>query len=195
MGQVIETRVRVDDPELEQLHGTDVVVVDLGVEQTRTREWVVTKVAVRSPRRLGRRSNICIVNCQNVQGLARVRDPGLTPALASMAFVARPPTATPTGRYLGCVHLQRLLREPPAALVSGIVDTDLPSLNPALTLSRHWPQSPGTSLPTIWSADRLSTTRTTCWALSASTMCSIICCPTIGACASRKKNFRPALKG
>ena len=36
----------------------------------------------------------------------------------------------PTGRYLGCVHLQRLLREPPAALVGGIVDTDLPSLQP-----------------------------------------------------------------
>ena len=27
------------------------------------------------------------------------------------------------------MHLQRLLREPPAALVSGIVDTDLPSLS------------------------------------------------------------------
>jgi Mg/Co/Ni transporter MgtE len=281
LGQVIETRVRVDDPELEQLHGTDVVVVDLGVEQTRTREWVVTKVAVRSPRRLGRRGNIYIVDWQNVQGLtpsalalpgqgvaqllhqfedqrpievaeairelptkrrvelinaldderladvlqelsedeqsallkhldteraadvleamdpddaadllgvidpaeretllrrmepedsepvrrllshspdtagglmtsepvvlapdntvaealARARDPDLTPALASMAFVARPPTATPTGRYLGCVHLQRLLREPPAALVSGIVDTDLPSLNPESSLA------------------------------------------------------------
>jgi Mg/Co/Ni transporter MgtE len=28
------------------------------------------------------------------------------------------------------VHLQRLLREPPAALVSGIVDNDLPNLSP-----------------------------------------------------------------
>jgi Mg/Co/Ni transporter MgtE len=64
------------------------------------------------------------------EALARVRDPDLTPALASLVFVVRPPTATPTGRYLGCVHLQRLLREPPAALVSGIVDTDLPSLRP-----------------------------------------------------------------
>ena len=64
------------------------------------------------------------------EALARVRDPDLTPALASLVFVVRPPTATPTGRYLGCVHLQRLLREPPAALVSGIVDNDLPSLRP-----------------------------------------------------------------
>ena len=50
-------------------------------------------------------------------------------------FVVRPPTATPTGRYLGCVHLQRLLREPPAALVSGIIDSDLPSLDPETTLA------------------------------------------------------------
>ena len=69
------------------------------------------------------------------EALARVRDPDLTPALASLAFVVRSPTATPTGRYLGCVHLQRLLREPPAALVSGIVDADLPSLTPESSLT------------------------------------------------------------
>jgi Mg/Co/Ni transporter MgtE len=69
------------------------------------------------------------------EALARVRDPDLTPALASLVFVVRPPTATPTGRYLGCVHLQRLLREPPAALVSGIVDSDLPNLTPETSLA------------------------------------------------------------
>src|SRR6202011_2331927 len=45
LGQVIETRVRVDDPELEQLAGIELIVVDLGIEQTRTRDWMVTKVA------------------------------------------------------------------------------------------------------------------------------------------------------
>ncbi|KAA0113659.1 magnesium transporter MgtE N-terminal domain-containing protein [Mycolicibacterium sp. P9-22] len=280
LGQVLETRVRIDDPDLDQLAGLDVVVVDLGIEQTRTRDWVVTKVAVRPQRRLGRRSNVYPVDWQHVHGLtpsglampdqgvaqlleqfqgqrpvevadavrelpakrrfevvnaldderladvlqelpedeqvavlrqlkteraadvleamdpddaadllgsmapadaeqflrrmdpedsedvrrllshspntagglmtsepvvlapdttvaealARVRDPDLTPALASLVFVVRPPTATPTGRYLGCVHLQRLLREPPAALVSGIVDKDLPTLRPEETL-------------------------------------------------------------
>ncbi len=276
LGQVLDTRVRVNDPEQEQLAGVDVVVVDLGIEQTRIRDWVVTRVAVRSLRRLGRRSAVVVVDWQNVTGLtpsglemphqgvaqllqqfegqrpievadalrdlpakrrtelitaldderladvlqelseddqtellrqldteraadvleamdpddaadllgvlnpteaevllgrmdpedsepvrrllshspdtagglmtsdpvvlgpdttvaealARVRDPDLTPALASLVFVVRPPTATPTGRYLGCVHTQALLREPPGNLVSGIVDTDLPRLNP-----------------------------------------------------------------
>ncbi|MCX2714855.1 magnesium transporter MgtE N-terminal domain-containing protein [Mycolicibacterium sp. J2] len=281
LGQVLDTRVRVHDPELEMLSGTDVVVVDLGIEQVRSRDWVVTKVAVRNHRRLGRRTTMHIVDWQDVSGLtpsalnlpgqgvaqllaqfegqrpievadairelpakrryeviaalgderladilqelpeseqaelleqldteraadvleemdpddaadllgeldakraeillarmdpedsepvrrllqhspdtagglmtsdpvvlapdttvaealARIRDPDLTPALASLAFVVRPPTATPTGRYLGCVHLQRLLREPPASLVSGIVDKNLPSLTPESSLA------------------------------------------------------------
>lgn len=67
--------------------------------------------------------------------LAMVRNPDLTPANASMVFVARPPTETPTGRYLGAVHIQRLLREPPARLVSAAVDTDLEPLSPDTPLA------------------------------------------------------------
>jgi len=52
-----------------------------------------------------------------------------------MVFVARPPTATPTGRYLGCVPLQRLLCEAPAELVGGIVDSDLLTLKPETPLA------------------------------------------------------------
>jgi Mg/Co/Ni transporter MgtE len=69
------------------------------------------------------------------EALARVRNPDLTPALASMVFVCRPPSATPTGQYLGCAHLQRLLREPPSDLVAGIVDTELAGLSPDATLT------------------------------------------------------------
>lgn len=69
------------------------------------------------------------------EALARVRNPDLTPALASMVFVCRAPTATPTGRYLGCVHIQRLLREPPFDLVAGVLDTDLARLSPAASLA------------------------------------------------------------
>jgi Mg/Co/Ni transporter MgtE len=68
------------------------------------------------------------------EALARVRNPDLTPALASMVFVTRPPSATPTGRYLGCVHVQRLLREPPSELVAGALDTDLAKLSPTASL-------------------------------------------------------------
>ncbi len=68
------------------------------------------------------------------EALARIRNPDLTPALASMVFSSRPPTATPTGRYLGCAHMQRLLREPPATLVAAVLDTDLPRLAPDATL-------------------------------------------------------------
>ena len=49
------------------------------------------------------------------EALARIREPQLSPAVAAQVFVARAPMATPTGRYLGMVHFQRLLREPPAA--------------------------------------------------------------------------------
>jgi Mg/Co/Ni transporter MgtE len=68
------------------------------------------------------------------EALAHVRNPDLTPALASMVFVCRAPTATPTGRYLGCVHIQRLLREPPSDLVAGLLDTDLATLSPTASL-------------------------------------------------------------
>jgi Mg/Co/Ni transporter MgtE len=69
------------------------------------------------------------------EALARVRNPELTPALASMVFVCRPPSATPTGRYLGCAHLQRLLREPPSDLVAGVLDTELTRLGPQASLA------------------------------------------------------------
>jgi Mg/Co/Ni transporter MgtE len=51
-----------------------------------------------------------------------------------MVFVARPPQSTPTGRYLGCVHLQRLLREPPFELVAGAIDSEMARLSPAAGL-------------------------------------------------------------
>jgi flagellar motility protein MotE (MotC chaperone) len=68
------------------------------------------------------------------EALARVRDPELTPALAAQVYVCRPPSDTPTGKYLGIAHIQRLLREPPSALVSGVADRDIDPLGPDVPL-------------------------------------------------------------
>ncbi|MBT0568464.1 magnesium transporter MgtE N-terminal domain-containing protein [Williamsia sp. CHRR-6] len=281
IGQILDSRVSVVDPEHPELTGTELTVLDLAIERNRTRDWVVTRVAVRAHRSLfGRRSDTQVVEWSSVRGLthsslelpgqgvaqalsqfdgmraadvanalrelpvkrrqeiaaaldderladivqelpvddqtdligrmeveraadvleamdpddaadllfelpdseaeallqlmdpeesapvrrllthspdtagglmtpeplivtaattiaealARARNPDLTPASASLTFVVRPPTSTPTGKYLGCVHLQALLREPPANLVGGIIDTNLGRLDPADSL-------------------------------------------------------------
>jgi CBS domain-containing protein/sporulation protein YlmC with PRC-barrel domain len=60
--------------------------------------------------------------------LAQVRQEEVTPAMAALAFICRAPLDTPTGRYLGAVHIQRLLREPPSALVAALIDPDITPL-------------------------------------------------------------------
>ncbi len=62
------------------------------------------------------------------QALATVRRPELPPTHAAVVFVCRPPTETPTGRLLGMVHLQRMLREPPHEAIGGLVETDVEPL-------------------------------------------------------------------
>jgi len=67
--------------------------------------------------------------------LANVRREDLNPALASTVFVVRPPLETPTGRFIGVVHLQRMLRHPPHESIGQIVDTDVEGLRPDSPLS------------------------------------------------------------
>ncbi|MGO4803544.1 CBS domain-containing protein [Arthrobacter sp. 2MCAF15] len=59
------------------------------------------------------------------EALAHVRREELSPALASSIFVARPPLETPTGRFLGVVHIQQLLRYPPPEPLGNLVDKSL----------------------------------------------------------------------
>ncbi|HYH35002.1 MAG TPA: PRC-barrel domain-containing protein, partial [Nocardioides sp.] len=66
--------------------------------------------------------------------LAHVRNPDLPVSLAAMVYVCRQPLETPTGRLLGCAHVQRLLREPPSTLAAAAVDASLDALRPEATI-------------------------------------------------------------
>jgi CBS domain-containing protein/flagellar motility protein MotE (MotC chaperone) len=92
------------------------------------------------------------------EALARVRNPELSPAIAAQVYVVRPPQATPTGRFLGTAHLQRLLREPPSALVSGICENDTGALRPDTPIddvTRHLATYNLVSAPVVDDHDRL----------------------------------------
>jgi Mg/Co/Ni transporter MgtE/sporulation protein YlmC with PRC-barrel domain len=92
------------------------------------------------------------------EALALVRNPELSPALAAQVYVVRPPQATPTGRFLGVAHLQRLLREPPSALVSGVVDRDTGALRADASIgevTRHLAAYNLVAVPVVDDHDRL----------------------------------------
>jgi len=69
------------------------------------------------------------------EALARIREPQLSPAVAAQVYVARAPMATPTGRFLGTVHFQKLLREPPAQILGGVIDSAIDPLDPDTPLA------------------------------------------------------------
>jgi Mg/Co/Ni transporter MgtE len=90
--------------------------------------------------------------------LAAVRQSEISPALASQVFITRQPLETPTGRFIGMVHYQRLLREPPATLLGSIVDTNTKGVNPDASLhvvSSYLASYNLLSLPVIDANDRL----------------------------------------
>ena len=90
--------------------------------------------------------------------LAAVRQSEISPALASQIFIARQPLETPTGRFIGMVHYQRLLREPPSTLLGSIVDTNTQGVNPDASLhavSSYLASYNLLSLPVIDANDRL----------------------------------------
>jgi len=92
------------------------------------------------------------------EALARIRNPEVSPSLAAQVYVVRPPLETPTGRYIGVAHFQRLLREPPSTLVSAIVDTELEPIGPDApleALTRYFATYNLVALPVVDEADHL----------------------------------------
>lgn len=97
-------------------------------------------------------------NATVAEALARIRAPELSPALAAQVYVVRPPYETPTGRYLGTAHFQRLLREPPSALVGGVLDTGIDPLTPDMVLpavTRHLASYNLVAAPVVDTENRL----------------------------------------
>ena len=64
------------------------------------------------------------------EALAHVRREDLPAALAAAVFVCRQPIETPTGKYLGIVHIQEMLRHPPHEAVGIMLDTEVEALPP-----------------------------------------------------------------
>ena len=92
------------------------------------------------------------------EALARIREAQLSPAVAAQVFVTRAPLTTPTGRYLGMVHFQRLLREPPADLLGGIVVNDIDPLRtstPLPEITRRMATYDMVGMPVVDRANRL----------------------------------------
>jgi Mg/Co/Ni transporter MgtE len=92
------------------------------------------------------------------EALARIRDSDLSPSLAAQVYVVRAPFETPTGKYLGVAHFQRLLREPPATLVSAILDDSLEPIGPEAPLqqvTRYFATYNLVALPVVDESDHL----------------------------------------
>jgi Mg/Co/Ni transporter MgtE len=90
--------------------------------------------------------------------LAHVRQAELSPSLAALVYVVRPPLEPPTGRLLGVAHIQRLLREPPSTLIGHALDTDVEPLRPDANLedvARHLATYNLVAAPVVDEAGRL----------------------------------------
>jgi flagellar motility protein MotE (MotC chaperone) len=92
------------------------------------------------------------------EALALVRRAELSPTLAAAVFVCRPPLETPSGRFLGMVHIQRMLREPPHEAIGGIVDSDIDAIRadaPLDQITRRLATYNLVSLPVVDEVGRL----------------------------------------
>lgn len=92
------------------------------------------------------------------EALAVIRRHELHPALAAAVFVTLPPYETPTGRLLGIVHFQRMLRYPPHERLGSMIDDSIdpvPATAPAAEVARLLASYNLVSLPVVDAAQRL----------------------------------------
>lgn len=79
---------------------------------------------------------VCSADATVAEAMALIRRKEVAPALAASVCVTLPPHETPTGRYLGMVHFQRLLRYPPHERLGTILDTDVEPVSPETHISK-----------------------------------------------------------
>ena len=92
------------------------------------------------------------------EALALIRREELAPALGAAVFLTLPPYEPPTGRFLGTVHYQRMLRHPPHERLGGLVDQGLEPVMVDATIaevSRTLASYNLVSVPVVDEANRL----------------------------------------
>ena len=71
---------------------------------------------------------ICAADMTVAEAMALIRRKEVSPVLAAQVFVTLPPYEVATGRYLGVVHFQRMLRYPPHERMGALLDSELEPL-------------------------------------------------------------------
>lgn len=78
---------------------------------------------------------ILAVDSTVAEALAAIRKMDLAAASAAQVFICRAPFETPTGRLVGVIHIQRLLREPPALTLGIVADKQTHAIAPETSLN------------------------------------------------------------
>jgi Mg/Co/Ni transporter MgtE len=92
------------------------------------------------------------------QALAVLRQKDVSAASAAQVFVCRAPLETPTGRLVGVVHMQRLLREPPALSLAIVAERETNAISadtPLNDVVRHLANYNLLAAPVVDEHDRL----------------------------------------
>jgi CBS domain-containing protein len=79
---------------------------------------------------------ICSADTTVAEAMALIRRREVSPVLAASVFVTLPPYETVTGRYLGVVHFQRMLRYPPHERLGTLLDTELEPVSASTPISQ-----------------------------------------------------------